>query len=60
MSSFKFVAERRSMFGSSRRPCPGRSRPFTGLDAGCGFDEMPVDRCVGETLPEVVFVVTFV
>jgi hypothetical protein len=48
------------MFSSWRRPCPGRRRPFTGLVAGCGFDEMPADRCVDETLPEVVFIVTFV
>jgi hypothetical protein len=48
------------MFGSSRRPCPGRGRPFTGVDAGCGVDEMPLDRCVDEMLLEVVFVVTFV
>jgi hypothetical protein len=55
-----FVAERRSMFGSSRRPCPGHNRSFTGLDVGCGVDEMPVGRGVDETLPEVVCVAAFV
>jgi hypothetical protein len=39
-----FVAERCSMFVSGRLPCTGRSCPFTGLDTGCGVDEMPVGR----------------
>jgi hypothetical protein len=55
------VVERWSEFGSSRRrSCPGRRRSFAGLDAGCGRDEIPVDRCVVETLPEVVFISRFV